>query len=117
MRKLIYLTDNSAFLLIPRLMSQIEAIANVAVNGVQFPVPHAVSDSFAAVGWARPELYLNSDIRNGISSFANIADNELNQGLANLYKDLETGVWDRKHGHLRQQKQYDVGYRFVYTAV
>ena len=73
-------------------------------------------DSFAAVGWARPELYLNSDIRNGISSFANIADNQLNQGLANLYKDLETGVWDRKHGHLRQQEQYDVGYRFVYTA-
>lgn len=106
----------ATFLTIPRLMSQIEVIANVAVNIVTFPLPNDLSDSFAAVGWARPELYLNSDIRNGISSFANIADNELNQGLANLYKDLETGVWDRKHGHLRQQEQYDVGYRFVYTA-
>ena len=106
----------STFLTIPRLMSQIEASANVAVNVVKFPLPNDLSDSFAAVGWARPELYLNSDIRNGISSFANIADNDLNQGLANLYKDLETGVWERKHGHLRQQEQYDVGYRFVYTA-
>ena len=107
----------ATFLTIPRLISQIEAIANVAVNVVKFPLPNDLSDSFAAVGWARPELYLNSDIRNGISSFANIADNELNQGLADLYKDLETGVWDRKYGHLRQQEQYDVGYRFVYTAV
>jgi ubiquinone/menaquinone biosynthesis C-methylase UbiE len=107
----------STFLTIPRLMSQIEAIANVAVNVVKFPLPNDLSDSFAAVGWARPELYLNSDIRNGISSFANIAENELNQGLANLSKDLEIGAWDRKHGHLRQQEQYDVGYRFVYTAV
>ena len=106
----------ATFLTIPRLMFEIEAIANVAVNVVTFPLPNDLSDSFAAVGWARPELYLNSDIRNGISSFANIAENELNQGLANLYKDLETGVWDRKHGHLRQQEQYDVGYRFVYTA-
>ncbi len=107
----------ATFLTIPRLISEIEAIANVAVNVVKFPLPNDLSDSFAAVGWARPELYLNSDIRNGISSFANIAENELNLGLANLYKDLETGVWDRKHGHLRQQEQYDVGYRFVYTAV
>ncbi len=106
----------ATFLTIPRLMSQIEAIANVAVNVVTFPLPNDLSDSFAAVGWARPELYLNSDIRNGISSFANIADHELNQGLANLYKDLEIGAWDRKHGHLRQQEQHDVGYRFVYTA-
>jgi hypothetical protein len=34
----------------------------------------------------------------------------------NLREDLETGVWDQKYGHLRQQKQYDAGYRFVYTA-
>lgn len=106
----------STFLTIPRLISEIEAIANVAVNVVTFPLPNDLWDSFAAVGWARPELYLNSDIRNGISSFANITDDELNQGLENLRKDLEIGAWDRKHGHLRQQEQYDVGYRFIYTV-
>jgi ubiquinone/menaquinone biosynthesis C-methylase UbiE len=107
----------STFLPILKLVSEIESVTGVSVSVLPFPLPNDLSDSFAAVGWARPELYLDSNVRNGISSFSKIADNELNQGLANLCKDLETGDWDRRHGHLRQQEQYDVGYSFVYTAV
>jgi ubiquinone/menaquinone biosynthesis C-methylase UbiE len=106
----------STFLPIPKLISEIESITSVTVSILPFSLPDDLSDSFAAVGWARPELYLDSNIRNGISSFAKISDNELDQGLTNLREDLETGVWDQKYGHLRQQEQYDVGYRFVYTA-
>lgn len=106
----------STFLPILELVSEIELITSVAVNILPFPLPNDLSDSFAAVGWARPELYLDSNIRNGISSFAKISDTELDQGLTNLREDLETGIWDQKYGHLRQQEQYDVGYRFVYTA-
>ncbi|MGL5834888.1 MAG: class I SAM-dependent methyltransferase [Waterburya sp.] len=106
----------STFLPVPRLVSEIESITSLAVSVLPFPLPNDLSDSFAAVGWARPELYFDSSVRDGISSFSKISDNELNQGLANLREDLETGAWDQKHGHLRQQKQYDVGYRFVYTA-
>jgi ubiquinone/menaquinone biosynthesis C-methylase UbiE len=106
----------STFLPILKLVSEIESITSVAVSILPFPLPNDLSDSFAAVGWARPELYLDGNIRNGISSFAKISDNELDLGLTNLREDLETGVWDQKYGHLRQQEQYDVGYRFVYTA-
>jgi ubiquinone/menaquinone biosynthesis C-methylase UbiE len=106
----------STFLPIPKLISEIESITGLTVSILPFSLPNDLSDSFAAVGWARPELYLDSNIRNGISSFAKISDNELDQGLTNLREDLETGVWDQKYGHLRQQEQYDVGYRFVYTA-
>lgn len=106
----------STFLPVPRLVSEIESITSEAVRVLPFPLPNDLSDSFAAVGWAQPELYLDSNIRDGISSFSKIANDELNQGLTNLRKDLETGVWDQKHGHLRQQEQYDVGYRFMYTA-
>ena len=74
----------------------------------------ARSDSFAAVGWARPELYLNSGIRSSISSFSKIEDHELNSGLSRLAEDLERGRWDRKYGHLREQSQYDAGYRFIH---
>jgi ubiquinone/menaquinone biosynthesis C-methylase UbiE len=106
----------STFLPIPKLVSEIESITSVAVKILPFPLPNDLSDSFAAVGWARPELYLDGNVRNGISSFSKISRNELDQGLMNLREDLETGVWDQKYGHLRQQKQYDAGYRFVYTA-
>jgi ubiquinone/menaquinone biosynthesis C-methylase UbiE len=106
----------STFLPISRLISEIEGLVGVSVNSLPFPLPNDLSDSFAAVGWARPELYLDDNIRKGISSFAKISNRELNQGLMNLRKDLETGVWNQKYGYLRQQEQYDAGYRFVYTA-
>ena len=104
----------STFLPVSQLVDEIQAVAGSVVNVIPFPLPHDLSDSFAAVGWARPELYLDSSIRNGISSFAKINDSELNSGLFRLKEDLERGEWDRKYGHLRQQSQYDVGYRFVH---
>lgn len=112
-----FVTDvKSTFVPIPKLMSQLQAIAGTAVKVLPFPLPHDLSDSFAAVGWSRPELYLDRHIRQGISSFAKMNAVELDRGLSRLQEDLETGVWDREYGHLRQQEQYDVGYRFVYTA-
>jgi SAM-dependent methyltransferase len=104
----------STFLPIPQLTNEIQTVVSHVVNVIPFSLPHDLSDSFAAVGWARPELYLDSNIRNGISSFAKIDANELDNGLSQLREDLEKGVWDQEYGHLRQQKQYDIGYRFVH---
>lgn len=104
----------STFLPVQQLVDEIQMVAGNVVNVIPFPLPHDLSDSFAAVGWARPELYLDSGIRNGISSFAKIDDTELNSGLSRLKEDLERGEWDQKYGHLRQQSQYDMGYCFVH---
>ena len=106
----------STFLSISKLTSEIKSITGAVVKVMPFPLPNDLSDSFAAVGWARPELYLDNSVRNGISSFTKITDDELEQGLSCLREDLETGAWDQKYGYLRQQNQYDVGYRFVYTT-
>jgi ubiquinone/menaquinone biosynthesis C-methylase UbiE len=105
----------STFLPVSRLIAEIESVSNLNVNVEPFPLPHDLSDSFAAVGWARPELYLDSNIRNGISSFAKMTATELDRGLTSLDDDLKTKAWDLKYGHLRQQQEYDAGYRFVYT--
>jgi ubiquinone/menaquinone biosynthesis C-methylase UbiE len=105
----------ATFLPISQLKAEIETITGLVASVIPFPLPHDLLDSFAAVGWGRPELYLDRKIRNGISSFAKIADDELNHGLSSLGEDLERGVWERRYGHLRQLKQLDLGYRFVYT--
>jgi ubiquinone/menaquinone biosynthesis C-methylase UbiE len=104
----------STFLPIPQLLDAIQTVTGRVTNMIPFPLPHDLSDSFAAVGWARPELYLDSNIRNGISSFAKIDSSEMEHGLFNLREDLARGVWDQKYGHLRQQQQHDVGYCFVH---
>jgi SAM-dependent methyltransferase len=105
----------STFLPIPQLIDEIQTLVGHGVNVIPFSLPHDLSDAFVAVGWAQPELYLDSSIRNGISSFAKIDSDELDNGLSKLREDLEKGVWDREYGHLRQQNQYDVGYRFVHS--
>jgi ubiquinone/menaquinone biosynthesis C-methylase UbiE len=106
----------STFLPIAELTSAIETITNASVKVIPFPLPHDLIDAFAAVGWARPELYLDSRIRNGISTFAKLDQVALNDGLSRLQQDIETGTWDEDFGYLRQQQQYDAGYRFVYTV-
>lgn len=106
----------STFLPMATLTAEIETLMDTAVNIIPFPLPNDLSDSFAAVGWGRPELYLEHNIRNGISSFAKLNKDDLAQGLSKLRKDLEIGIWDQKHGYLRKQEHYDVGYRFIYTT-
>ena len=105
----------STFLTISELKSAIKTLTNANVQVVPFLLPHDLIDSFAAVGWARPELYLDANVRNGISTFAKLERTELDDGLSQLRKDLEIGVWDREYGYLRQQQYCDLGYRFVHT--
>lgn len=105
----------ATFLPIVELTDRLERVTNTSVTVMPFLLPFDLVDSFAAVGWARPELYLESQVRNGISSFAKFDQVEVADGLARLRRDLENGVWDQEYGYLRQQQQYDVGYRFVYS--
>lgn len=106
----------STFLSIVELTSAIETTMNAKVQVTPFLLPNDLKDSFAAVGWARPELYLENSIRNGISSFSKVDSTELANGLSRLKSDLETGIWDQQYGYLHRQQQYDVGYRFVHTV-
>lgn len=103
----------SSFISMSELSNEIYSITGNSVNVIPFPLPHNLSDSFAAVGWAKPELYLDRNIRSGISSFAKIDGDEVEQGVLRLQEDLQTGRWDQEFGNLRRQKQYDVGYRFI----
>jgi SAM-dependent methyltransferase len=106
----------STFLPMAELITAIEMTTNVKVNVAPCWLPHDLLDAFAGVGWARPELYLDGNIRSGISSFTKLSQAEIDNGVLQLRHDIKTGVWDQKHGDLRQQQQYDAGYRFVYTT-
>ena len=107
----------STFISMSELTNEIYSVTGNNASIIPFRLPHNLSDSFAAVGWARPELYLDRSIRDGISSFTKIDEEEVNRGLLRLQEDLQTGRWDKEYGHLRRQKQYDVGYRFIQTIV
>lgn len=85
------------------------------VEILPFLLPPDLEDRFAASGWCRPEIYLDARVRNGISTFAKMPLEEIADGLKQLSADIESGVWLRRYGHLLQLKNYDAGYRIIFT--
>ncbi len=75
------------------------------------PIPQDCSDGFLYAYWRRPEAYFDPRIRSGMSSFWAIGDIE--PGLGELRRDLDTGEWERRHADLLALDAYDAGYRIV----
>jgi hypothetical protein len=58
-------------------------------------------------------MYLNTEVRRNISNFALVSECELAEGIARLRAELESGVWDRRYGHLRTLPELDLGHRLL----
>ena len=107
---------NEAYNVFPPL-SEVESLfANITARKSltsKYELPHDLQDNFLAAGWRRPEIYLDPEIRACMSGFALADQNEVETGVRQLQRDLETGDWDKKYGHLREAEHFDAGYRFV----
>jgi SAM-dependent methyltransferase len=77
------------------------------------PVPDDCVDGFLGAFWARPEAYLDPDVRAGMSTLAAADEGVLAAGLSRLAADLESGEWERRYGHLRSLPELDLGYRLI----
>lgn len=78
-------------------------------------VPHDCIDGFLAAYWRRPEVYLDPNVRAGMSSFTVLDDDVVTRGIARLQADLESGAWEKRFGHVRQLEALDVFYRLLIT--
>jgi SAM-dependent methyltransferase len=77
------------------------------------PIPADCHDGFIEAFWARPEAYLDPAVRAGMSGMAALEPDVVQRGISRLRADLESGAWDRRHGHLRQRESLELGYRLV----
>jgi SAM-dependent methyltransferase len=78
-----------------------------------FRLPRDCVDGLFTAYWARPELYLDREIRQNISNFARAKDDDLAPGLESLRAALESGAWNRKYGYLRSLPELDLGHRLL----
>lgn len=108
-----FIRDTLATLSTREIARSLGRISRKEVAVIPYLLPHNLSDLFAASGWRRPELYLNKQVRRGISSFAKMPVDELEAGLNRLQSDLDNGVWKEKYGSLLIQSEYDAGYRII----
>lgn len=81
------------------------------VQAATIPIGHACADGFLGAYWRRPEQYLDSRIRSGMSTFSKL--NDTASGVRQLESDLNDGTWLRKHGHLLRKRTLDLGYRLL----
>ena len=85
------------------------ALGRVSAHTV--PIPHDCIDGFLGAYWRRPRAYLDPAVRSGMSGFAAMPG--LEEGLSRLGRDLQTGEWERRFGHLLRRDSLDIGYRLV----
>jgi hypothetical protein len=76
-------------------------------------MPSLCTDGFFCALWDRPELQLDPEVRRASSVWHVMSPEEIERGLAALRADLESGAWDRRHGHLREAPELDVGMRLI----
>jgi hypothetical protein len=94
-----------------RLEEIVEYMGGARVEPV--PIPHDCADGFLHAYWRRPEAYLDPHVRAGISSFASMDAGCVEEGLARLAADLESGEWRRRHADLLELDEIDRGYRLL----
>jgi len=78
------------------------------------PLPHGCTDGFFFALWDRPEMHLDPEVRRGSSVWHALDPADTERGLTALRSDLESGRWDQRNGHLRDDTpELDLGLRLI----
>lgn len=84
-----------------------------AVDVLDVPVPIDCTDGFGEAYYARPEAFLQDDVRAAQSGWVLTDPDAVARGVARLAEDLASGAWDERHGHLRTQPAYVGAVRLI----
>jgi SAM-dependent methyltransferase len=77
------------------------------------PVPRDTPDGMLLSFWAHPERVLDAAARAATSGFARMLPATVDRCARAVERDLATGAWDARHGHLRELDAYDAGLRLI----
>ena len=77
------------------------------------PISRHSPDHNLASFWAHPERVLDEAAREATSGFARQPEAVKQRVVEAVARDLESGAWDARHGHLRELETYDAGLRLI----
>lgn len=83
------------------------------VSVTEVPIPIDCVDGFTEAFYARPEAFLDAGVRAGQSAWGFVDADATERGIAALRRDLESGAWDERHGHLRSRPELIGAVRLV----
>jgi SAM-dependent methyltransferase len=82
----------------------------------KIPIPRDTRDWMLGSFWAHPERVLDAKARAATSGFARMSPSVVDRVVAEVSRDLASGLWDDRHGRLRNLDELDVGLRLVVAA-
>ncbi|QKS19117.1 SAM-dependent methyltransferase [Curtobacterium sp. Csp1] len=88
-------------------LDRLAAALGGTVESTRLPVPFTCVEGFPEGFYARPERLLDPGTRAADPAWDALDDLTARRSVAALRAALETGEWDRRHGHLRRQPTYD----------
>ena len=74
-------------------------------------IPADCFDGFLGAYWRRPEAYLDQLVRANMSTFSKCTC--LNEALARLSADIESGAWATRNRDILNSEAFDAGYRVI----
>jgi SAM-dependent methyltransferase len=77
------------------------------------PIPIDCLDGFTEAFYARPELFLDPDLRRAQSVWGFVPEEIAERGLQRLRQDIDSGRWDELYGELRIQPEFIGALRLV----
>lgn len=94
-------------------VTDILAVGSTEVRVDVVPVPRDCADGFGEAFYARPEAFLQPDVRAATSGLMLTDPGRVQHGLDRLEQDLASGAWDERYGHLRGQAERRGALRLV----
>jgi SAM-dependent methyltransferase len=79
----------------------------------EVPVPFDCADGFQEAFYGRPEAFLQSEVRRAQSAWGFISAEQQENIVKRLAEDLQSGEWDRKYGHFREEPFFTCALRLV----
>ncbi|MEU4162116.1 class I SAM-dependent methyltransferase [Actinoplanes sp. NPDC026670] len=94
-------------------ISTIAAAIGASTDVVEVPIPIDCTDGFTEAFYARPEQFLDSRVRAAQSAWGFVDDTATDRAVGRLRADLDSGAWDNRYQHLRNQPQFTGSLRLL----
>ena len=86
-------------------IARITATLGGRTEVIPVPIPADCTDGFTEAYYARPERLLDPAARQACSAWSFVDEQLAEQYTRDLREAIESGAWDQRHDHLREQPQ------------
>ncbi|AEB42049.1 class I SAM-dependent methyltransferase [Micromonospora maris] len=94
-------------------ISTIAEAIGTEVSVIEVPIPVDCVDGFTEAYYARPERLLDPAVRAAQSAWGFVDEAATARAVERLRGDLDSGVWEARHGHLRAQPTFNGSLRLI----